>query len=538
MDKLDGYWLPAHLRTKHLAGVNWHTYWLKGGEISPEAVEGAVAVSWPEFSVAQLEVLIKDLRAARNVDSSDLLQRWKSVLERAQELLTGRGGDIIPLLEAATGYSMEMILHAMGRGELVDPFEVEKALRFDPARSELRGWTAMPGLAGRVRFTATDPLTRFRAAAGGSRPFFRAADQVEMVLGFAAGNIPGSSLLMALLGGVANYAAPDGRLAPAMLIRNSRHEPIFAPWILSAIEAIDPELMSGLAVLLWDYDDPAIQQLVMSGAGLMIAAAGDDTIAALDKDRALYAPQLRFHHHGHKVSFAVVDQDYISSSSFPGDEGLRARIPFLAALDSFLWDQNGCLSARLHFVKGDAQAYGERLLAAMRNLAERIPRGNTPMRFVHRAFDRYSAIADADRLRVLSAYQDRFALVLDQRDWDEAEIQQAVNSCMGRTVLIRPVDRLEEIPAYLGKIPAGNLQSVSLVVAGAAVPALADGLAQKGVTSIRSLGRAAFPRLSHSWDGYLPRDLGSVRPPGYFTTIEFDDLYREIRDTAGLWQLD
>ncbi len=152
----------------------------------------------------------------------------------------------------------------------------------------------------------------------------------------------------------------------------------------------------------------------MAHAGLMIAAAGDDAIAALDAQRAVYAPGLRFHRHGHKVSFAVIATDHS-----PRPE-LRTSIPLLAALDSSLWDQNGCLSAQVHFVEGDADGYAENLSGAMRNLASAVPRGTTPRRFIHRAFDVYKALEDAAPAlcRVRSTYNDDFALIVDRRPWD------------------------------------------------------------------------------------------------------------------------
>jgi hypothetical protein len=56
-----------------------------------------------------------------------------------------------------------------------------------------------------------------------------------------------------------------------------------------------------------------------------------------------------------------------------------------------------------------------------------------------------------------------------------------------------------------------------------------------GVTAVRSLGRAAFPQLAYSWDGLLPLDVGRLRPAGHFTTVEFDDLHKELAATAGRW---
>jgi hypothetical protein len=256
----------------------------------------------------------------------------------------------------------------------------------------------------------------------------------------------------------------------------------------------------------------------------MIAAAGDEAIATLDALRARYAPACRFHRHGHKVSFAGI------ARPTPG----AAR---LAALDSSLWDQNGCLSARLHFVEGDASAYAAELTAAMRTLAGEIPRGSTPRRFVHRAFDAYAALAAAGKdVTVCSTYEDDFAVVLDRRSWDREMFLRAVNACTGRTVIVRPAASLMDVPRTLAWLPAANLQSVSLAMPAGQALEFAEKAGACGVTAVRSLGRATLPQLAYSWDGLLPLDLGCLRPEGHFTTIEFDDPAAEMAASLERWR--
>ena len=124
----------------------------------------------------------------------------------------------------------------------------------------------------------------------------------------------------------------------------------------------------------------------------------------MDAQCTQFAPNLRFHRHGHKVSFAVIEALETGSWKLEtGSQRERANpqsafrnphsaIPRLAALDSSLWDQNGCLSARIHFVAGDADGYAQALTAQMRDLASVMPRGTTPRRFIHRAFDAFKTL--------------------------------------------------------------------------------------------------------------------------------------------------
>ncbi len=280
--------------------------------------------------------------------------------------------------------------------------------------------------------------------------------------------------------------------------------------MLAAVEALDPDLVAGTAVMAWDYDDPALQAIFWSSAGLMMAAADDGTIAALDGVRARLAPDLRFHRHGHKVSFAVLGGDWPAQASAPRQ----------AALDSSLWDQNGCLSARIHFVERDASAYAEALAAEMTALSSELPRGTTPRRFARRAFDTYMSLTGTGSVRLFSGYDDGFAVVLDGRRWDPFMLRRTANVCQGRTVVVRPVRDVMDVPRMLRTLPAENLQSVSLLLDERRLQPLAEALGACGVTSLRGLGRGAFPQLGRSWDGLLPADVCCLRPPGHFTTIE------------------
>jgi hypothetical protein len=327
----------------------------------------------------------------------------------------------------------------------------------------------------------------------------------------AAGNVPGTAFLVALLGGLANAAYAEAP-APALLVRNSRHEPLFAPWLFSMIEGADPELVAATAILAWDYDDLNLQARLIAGSEFVIAAAGDDTMLAIDQVIRKANPAARFHKHGHKVSFSAIGREYA------GVEETAA----LGALDSSLWDQNGCLSARVHFVEGEAAAYAANLAKAMGDLSREIPRGATPRRFVHRAFDTFFSLEKTGKVKVFSGYDDPFAVILETRPWDADAFRRVTNACVGRVAVVRPVQDLSEIGGYLRRLPPENLQTVGLACEAGRLLPLAELAGSAGVTAVRSLGRAAFPQLAYSWDGYLPLDTAFLRPEGHWTGLEVD----------------
>ena len=521
-DACDGFWLPRRLREEALSQATWETARLRGGALlearagrratrRPED-DGAVPIRWPRLSPARWTALLAGLQASRSLAGREAAGRWQAALEKALPGLAGEMPAMLPLLSASTGYTPGMLTTALAGGDLVDPSSLVAAMDNRPTWATASSWAPYPRQGGRLRFYPHGLTGRAKAVLTRDAALFRPAPPVDLTLGFAAGNVPGAALIIALLGSLADHAAPGGARAPAVLVRNSRHEPLFTPWVLSAVEAVDPELVAGMAVMIWDYDDPALQALFLRSAGLMLAAADDGTIAALDRRRASYAPNLRFHRHGHKVSFAALGAEWAA----------RPRAPHLAALDSSFWDQNGCLSARVHFVEGNASEYAKALADEMRSLSRELPRGTTPRRYAHRAFDAYAALTGSGRVRLFSGYEDDFAVVLDGRTWDAGALRRAASSCQGRVVVVRPVRDVMDVPRLLQALPAANLQSMSVLLDDERQEPFAEAVGAVGVTALRSLGRGAFPQLAYSWDGLLPLDVCLLRPPGHFTTIEPD----------------
>jgi len=95
-------------------------------------------------------------------------------------------------------------------------------------------------------------------------------------------------------------------------------------------------------------------------ANVIIAFGNDETIAHF---RGLAKPQQVFVVHGHALSFGVIfdDPDFASVAG--------------AARDASVFDQQGCLSPHVIYVRGDAAGYAERLAQEMQRFHEREPRG-------------------------------------------------------------------------------------------------------------------------------------------------------------------
>jgi hypothetical protein len=520
--------LPAPLRTL-IRDVAWEVRDVVAGRAVPPG-EG-VTVRWPVLSATDWDTLLTELRAARGPATPDLLARWQQALQALPAILTGQP-EILDAIARYTGYPSSMLMLAFAQGELMQLDALARAIEDAPTWAAARTWQRMAGgLPGALRFFPARRFDRWSAPLRGEAPLFQSAPPTGLAVGFGAGNVPGNGLLSALQLHIANHtslgATPE--MPPAVLVRNSRQAPLLAPWVLSAIEQIDPELVAGMAMLIWEYEDTALQRMLLGEADLVLAAASDVTIASIDEHLRAIGSLARFHRHGHKVSFAVIGR-----AALCDDPSLPAS---LAALDSTFWDQYGCLSARVHFVERGGEHtpadYAAALSGAMHELARRLPRGVAPSRFLHRAYDTYKLLERRGRVRVLTDYDDDCLVVLDERAWNADQWRNTVNRCTGRVVVVRPVEELSEVSArYLCQLPPANLQSVSMAAAAGRVLELAQEAGSCGVTALRSLGHAAFPKMAYSWDGLLPLDLGNARPEGHFTTLETEDPLTDLAQAA------
>jgi len=524
-EPLDAYWLPASLRPL-TDEAKWEVHHVLAGR--PVKPGSGIAVRWPKLTHDQWDTLLTELRASRGSAGTDVMGRWQRALAAVPEVLMGDPGRL-EAIARYTGHPASMLALAFTQGELMQLDALTRSAGHGLSWDVARSWRPMPG--GLVRFFPARRFYRWTAFLRGHASLFRPARPAALTLGFAAGNVPGNGLLIALLLHVANHTVlgPTPEPAPVVLVRNSRQAPLLAPWVLSAIEEVDAELVKGLGMLIWDYEDTALQHTLLSQADLVMAAASDQTIASIDAHLRRMERPARFHRHGHKASFAVIGRAALDS-----DVLLPAR---LAALDSTFWDQYGCLSARVHFVERGGRyspnEYAAAVVEAMRELTERMPRGVAPARFLHRAYDTYKLVEPRGKVSVLTDYDDEFVVVLDERDWSADQWRATVNRCTGRVIVVRPVQDVQEVPErYLRALPRANLQSMSIAVAADRLPELAEAAGACGVTALRSLGRAAFPQLAYSWDGLLPLDLGNVRCPGHFTTLETDAPLAQMSLTA------
>lgn len=174
-----------------------------------------------------------------------------------------------------------------------------------------------------------------------------ASDAEICALVDGAGDAPQIAVLLSANVFVASLRAISIARAASerVIVRPSSREPVFARALASAAGI---ELREGLDVASFE-------------SGEIHVYGRDETLASI---RASARAGVRVRGHGAGMGVAVIS----ASANRPVAAEALAR-------DVIVFDQRGCLSPRLVFVLGDAEAFAQALHASLDAWAERVPRG-------------------------------------------------------------------------------------------------------------------------------------------------------------------
>jgi len=356
-------------------------------------------------------------------------------------------------LPAATGFSPEVVREGLARGLAKFSGEALHAL----VASELGG------------------SERLDAASGDLVSGF---DTTAVVL---AGSIPQPSLLALL--------APLVLRSP-VLAKPASRDPVTPRLLAGSIAAVDAELGRCIAIAPFGSSDDACLAALLEAP--CIAATGSDaSIAAL---AARVRPSQRFVASGHRLSLAVLGPAALAEGAALADaaEGI--------ALDTALWDQQGCLSPLAVFaVGGDDTAvdrFAERLAGALAGLERKLPRGETDAAAAAAFFSECEAAelrsAAGGRVRLHGGPAQRFAVVREA----DAGPRPAP---LGRFVRVHPVADLRALRGALEPY-APQLAAVALAGFGAGSDGLARELAGLGASRVCRPGELQAPPLAWPHD--------------------------------------
>jgi hypothetical protein len=192
-------------------------------------------------------------------------------------------------------------------------------------------------------------------ASGFTAGFTAGFDLTAVVL---AGSIPMPTLLAILLPLV---------LRSPVLVKQSSRDRVTARHIASSVARVDPQLGRCIEVVDFPGSDEACANALLA-ADCVVAMGSDET---LERIAERVRPPRRLVAYGHRLSVAIVGPTIRSNAAL---EEIADRI----ALDTALWDQQGCLSPAAVYVCASpdlARDIASAIAAALERAEQHWPRG-------------------------------------------------------------------------------------------------------------------------------------------------------------------
>ncbi|HEV7214871.1 MAG TPA: acyl-CoA reductase [Chloroflexota bacterium] len=504
MLSFDAYWLPGYTPG---AATDW---W--------RIDAGGACARAPRLTVAELEALVVRLRCAqgeylRRLTVAQIAERIGAAINRWLDPFSPYLRQACRLMPAFSGYPEPAV--RKGLAGYLAGFRTENLQRLlrdelgDPEM--LDGFRPRPAAAGHAR--ATGPA---------------------LVLHSFAGNVPGlpaQSLVAATL----VKAASLGKVAA--------EEPVFASLFARSLADVDCRLAACLALTYWPGSESALDGSVAAAAfaqaDAVVAYGSEPAIAAV---RARLGQEQRLIAYGHKLSFGLLTREALRRNSL-------AELAERAAYDVARFDQQGCLSPHLFYVEEggdiDTLAFGRALGEALARWSSVIPRG----RLMPEERGRIAELRRQQEFRAAlvaplpaasggppgepapatenagGPLDGSAVLGGDGDDWCVlVEADPAFSaSCLNRTVWVKPLASLGELPALLAPV-SRYLQTAGVAATPERLTAVAEVLAAAGIDRICPLGQMGDPLPTWHHDGRF----------NLLDFLRFTDL--EPESGAGRWE--
>jgi hypothetical protein len=298
------------------------------------------------------------------------------------------------------------------------------------------------------------------------------------------GNIPGLSALPML----ASLA-----LKSAVLIKVATGDLILPALLASSIAEVDEELARCVLVANWRGGDSELEDVAFGYADLVVASGSDPAIAAIAR-----LARRRFIGHGHRISFALIGKERLSSRD--AARQLAQRL----AYDVSLWDQQGCLSPQLCYVERGGQvtpgAFALLLAAALEEMARLLP----PRLLSLEEKAQVLRFREEGEWRKVESGASAVHASPGGAEWSisvehDAEFQP---SCLHRCVRLKVVGGLGEISEAVAA-HRRHLEAVGVAVGREQVESVCEMLASCGVHRLCPIGTMQQPPLSWPQGGRL-----------------------------------
>jgi hypothetical protein len=255
---------------------------------------------------------------------------------------------------------------------------------------------------------------------------------------------------------------------------------------------LDPKLGACLEIAEWKGGNTALEDALFSEAKLVTAMGDDETIRSI-RDRLPIG--VRLAGYGHKVSFGFIAHEALSGFS---SNKLVAR----AADDVIAWNQLGCLSPHIFYVEmggGTSPAqFAELLAEELRKRENTHPRGPVGVAEAsniasRRSFYAVRAAHDAGTKLWGSDQSSAWTVVFE----NEPQFQF---SCLHRFIYIKAVGSLHQALCAADQVQT-KVSTVGIAALENRTPAIAQQLANWGVTRICPIGQMQNPPLTWRHDG-------------------------------------
>ncbi len=295
-----------------------------------------------------------------------------------------------------------------------------------------------------------------------------------------AGNVPGVAVTAAIRSLIVRAAT---------LAKTAADEPLLPVLFARALAEVDPGLGDCIGVTYWPGTRADLNRSAAEEADAVVVYGGDEVAAAVKR---LVSPETRFVLHGPRVSFGMVGRE--------ADLDAPGRVARATAI----FDQHGCVSPHVVYVEEGGTTPPERFAAqvaeAFEVLDTELPRGAvSPAEAA--AIQQLRGGAEFRQLagrhvRVLAGPGTRFTVILD----DDPTFTP---SCLNRTLWVKPVRDLEDVPGYLEPVRR-FLQSAAVVGTGNRLHAIALRLARLGVARVTDFEGLPWPPMEWHHDGHGP----------------------------------
>ena len=309
------------------------------------------------------------------------------------------------------------------------------------------------------------------------------ANGPELLVHFAAGNIP-SPTLMSLVMGLLTHSA--------QFLKCARGTSLLPRLFAHSLYQVQPKLAACLEIAEWPGGSRDLETPLFEEADCVTATGGDEALQ--DIRRRLPAP-VRFLGYGHRLSFGYLSRDALFGTNI-------AKLLAQAASDVIAWNQLGCLSPHVIYVETGGAITPEGFAA---QLAQELdlregdePRGPVP----HEIAATIAARRDFYEIRAAHSKETRVWCSPGSTAWTviyEADPLFAL-SCLHRFIYVKAVP---DLAATLRAADAvrGKVSTVGLAAPEDRAPALATQLARWGATRVCPLGQMQNPPLTWRHDG-------------------------------------